>query len=273
MRWESLIRRNDADTPNRTEVLAAQMALLDQMRRLCTVVQCRHRALSEHFGQSYRRANCEACDVCLNETEGVEDATITAQKILSCVARVEQRFGVGHVVSVLAGAETDMIRQCGHDQLSTYGLLEDTPRKALTNWVYQLIDNGLLERTAGDRPVLRLNDASWEVMRGERSVMLVRPKTKPVAKTRADLESWEGVDRGLFEHLRGVRAELARQRGVPAYVVFGDAALRDMARKQPTTPDQFLEVHGVGEAKRKQFGKRFIAEIAAYGGESYVEEP
>jgi ATP-dependent DNA helicase RecQ len=142
--------------------------------------------------------------------------------------------------------------------------LEDTPRKVLTNWVYQLVDQGLLERTADDRPVLRLTDGSWQVMRGERNVLLTRPRAKKVRKTRADAESWEGVDRGLFEHLRGVRRELAKERGVPPYVIFGDVALRDMARQRPGSPQAFRRVHGVGIAKLTQFGERFIEAIRIY---------
>ena len=264
IRWEALIRKNAEEASAPEEFLAAQKHLLDQMRLFCTVPQCRHRALSEYFGQTYPKDNCEGCDVCLNETEGIEDATVTAQKILSCVARLQRGFGVGHVVDVLAGAETERMRQWGHDQLSTYGLLEETPRKTLTNWVYQLVDLGLLARTADERPVLQLNEASWEVMRGERSVRLMRTRAETVAKTRAVVESWEGVDRDLFEHLRDVRRELAQQRGVPAYVIFNDAALRDMARKRPTTPDEFLAVHGVGNAKLEQFGARFIAEVRSF---------
>jgi ATP-dependent DNA helicase RecQ len=180
------------------------------------------------------------------------------------VARTGARFGVKHIVDVLAGADTDQVRQRGHDQLSTYGLLEETPRKTLTNWVYQLVDLGLLERTDGEYPVLQLNDASWEVMRGRREVKLMQARTTPLRTTRAAAESWEGVDRSLFERLRLVRAGLAQERGVPAFVIFGDAALRDMARKRPTTAAEFRTVHGVGDAKLGQFGAVFTAAIADY---------
>jgi ATP-dependent DNA helicase RecQ len=266
IRWESLIRRNAEDAGAAEEFLTAQKHLVNQMRLVCTVPQCRHRALSEYFGQPYPRDNCEGCDVCLNETEGIEDATVTAQKILSCVARLQRGFGVGHVVDVLAGAETERVRRWGHDQLSTYALLKDTPRKTLTNWVYQLVDLGLLVRTGDERPVLQLNDASWEVMRGARGVRLMRTRAETVAETRAVIESWEGVDRSLFTRLRDLRRDIAQERGVPPYLVFNDTALRDMARKRPATPDEFLAVHGVGNAKLKQFGVRFIAAIKSYGG-------
>ncbi len=268
IRWESLIRKSAEEANASEEVITAKNNLLDQMRLFCTIPRCRHRALSEYFGQSYPKDDCEACDVCLNETEGIEDATITAQKILSCVARVQQRFGVVHVVDVLAGANTERIHQWGHDQLSTYGLLKETPRKTLINWVYQLVDLSLLARTNNEHPVLQLNDASWEVMRGERTVRLMRTRAEVVTKTRAAIQSWEGVDRDLFEHLRGVRRELAQQQAVPAFAIFGDAALRDMARKCPATRDEFLAVHGVGNAKLKQFGRRFIAEIQAFSNKS-----
>ncbi|MCH7591837.1 MAG: DNA helicase RecQ [Planctomycetes bacterium] len=267
MRWESLLRRSADEASDSRSALDAQVELLHRMRRFCGVPRCRHRALSEYFDQPYETENCSACDVCLEEMEGIEDGTETARKILSCVARVGECFGAGHVADVLVGADTERIRERGHDQLSTFGLIKTMPKKAVMNCVYQLVDQDLLERTRDDRPVLSLNDASWEVMRGNRRVSLIRPKAKVVTKTRGAVASWEGVDRGLFEHLRGVRRELADERGAPAFVIFGDASLRDMARTKPDSPEAFRQVHGVGEAKLKQFGTRFLAEIEAYQGQ------
>ncbi len=171
----------------------------------------------------------------MNEVEGLEDATVTAQKILSCVARAGERFGAEHIVDVLLGANTERIRRWSHEELSTYALMKGTPRPNLTNMLYQLIDNGLLERTADERPVLRLNDAAREVLRGNRAVQLLQPKAK-VKKTRIDEKSWESVDSGLFETLRNLRRQLAAERGVPAYVLFNDATLREMARVRPGSP-------------------------------------
>ena len=263
IRWESLMRYSAEESDGAELIIDAQMQLLGQMRKFCATLGCRHRALSEYFGQEFPKDDCQACDVCLKETADVDDATVTAQKILSCVARVQQRFGAKHVAEVLAGADTEMIRQRGHDRLSTFGLLKDAPRKALTNWIFQLVDQGLLDRTSGEYPLLVLNDASWEVLRGERSVKLRAPKSV-VTKTRAEVRSWDGVDRDLFEHLRGVCTEVARQLGLPPFMVFGDASLRDMARRRPTTPDGFLAVHGVGAAKLKKHGKRFTKAIGSY---------
>jgi ATP-dependent DNA helicase RecQ len=263
MRWESLIEKSAAEAGAATGIVAASRDLLEHMRRLCTGVHCRHRKLSEYFGQEYSQPNCEACDVCLGEVEGLADATVTAQKILSCVARAGERFGAEHIIDVLLGADTERVRRWGHEQLTTYGLMKSTNRKTLTNMLYQLIDEGLLDRTAEDRPVLRLNDASRAVLRGQRAVRLLQPKTK-VGKTRFDQESWEGVDRGLFESLRALRREIADDRSVPAYVLFSDATLRDMARVRPGSAAAFLNVRGVGERKLADFGQRFLERIAIY---------
>jgi ATP-dependent DNA helicase RecQ len=263
LRWESLIQKSAVDAKEPADVIAASQELLDHMRRLCTGVYCRHRKLSEYFGQEYANPNCEACDVCLNEVEGLADATITAQKILSCIARAGERFGAEHIVDVLLGANTERVRRWRHEQLSTYGLMKGTDRKTLANMLYQLIDNGLLERTADERPVLRLNDASREVLRGTRIVRLLQPKTK-IRKTRFDQMSWESVDTGLFETLRNLRREIANQRNVPAYVLFSDNTLRDMARMRPGSPSALLGVRGVGERKLADLGERFLEEIKNY---------
>ena len=263
IRWESLIEKSAAEADAPADVIRASRQLLEHMRRLCSGVHCRHRKLSEYFGQEYPKPNCGACDVCLQEVEGLADATVIAQKILSCVARAGERFGTEHIIDILLGANTERMRRWRHDQLSTYGLLQGTSRKALTNMVYQLIDDGLLERTAEERPVLRLNDASWTVLRGQRSVQLLQPKTE-VAKTRFDEASWEGVDRGLFDSLRELRRQVAEERRVPAYVVFGDATLRDMARVRPGSRTTFLNVRGVGERKMADLGQRFLEHIATY---------
>jgi len=263
LRWESLIEKSAVDAKEPAGVIAASRELLDHMRRLCTGVYCRHRKLSEYFGQEYARPNCEACDVCLNEVEGLADATVTAQKILSCIARAGERFGAEHIVDLLLGANTERVRRWRHEELSTYGLMKGTDRKTLTSMLYQLIDDGVLERTADERPVLRLNVASREVLRGKRTVRLLQPKIK-VRKTRFDEKSWQSVDSGLFETLRNLRREIANQRNVPAYVLFSDATLRDMARLRPSSPRALLGVRGVGERKLADLGERFIDEIKNY---------
>ncbi|MFH1748955.1 MAG: DNA helicase RecQ [Planctomycetota bacterium] len=263
LKWQWLMQKSadEADTP--AEALAAAVELLEHMRGYCAAPICRHKYLSEYFGQPYDGDNCGACETCLDEVETDPEATVIAQKIISCVMRVDQRFGVTHVVKVLAGANDRLIRQMGHDQLSTFGLLKDMDRKALTNMVFQLVEQGVLDRTPGDRPILKVNAASREVLKGTRGVRLVRPRSQPVAKTSFERESWDGVNKQLFESLRALRHEIATERGVPAYVIFSNAALRDMARRCPNTSAEFLQVHGVGQKKLKDFGKPFLAHIKA----------
>ncbi len=263
IRWESLIEKSAADASASHNVIAAARELLEHMRHFCTAVYCRHRKLSEYFGQEYSKANCEACDLCLNEVEGLADATVAAQKILSCVARAGEHFGAEHIVDVLLGADTERVRRWHHEQLTTYGLMKGTSRKTLTNMVYQLLDGGLLERSAEERPVLRLNDASREVLRGTRAVQLLQPKAK-VKKNRLDEKSWDKVEGGLFETLRTLRRQLAEERRVPAYVLFSDATLREMARVRPGSVNALLNIRGVGERKLADLGQRFLEVISNY---------
>ena len=263
IRWESLIEKSAADASASHNVIAAARELLEHMRHFCTAVYCRHRKLAEYFGQEYSKANCDACDLCLNEVEGLADATVAAQKILSCVARAGEHFGAEHIVDVLLGADTERVRRWHHEQLTTYGLMKGTSRKTLTNIVYQLLDAGLLERSAEERPVLRLNDASREVLRGTRAVQLLQPKAK-VKKDRLDEKSWDKVEGGLFETLRTLRRQLAEERRVPAYVLFSDATLREMARVRPGSVNALLNIRGVGERKLADLGQRFLEVISNY---------
>ncbi len=265
LRWRTVLERSDADDGGRREGLQASLGLLDEMRRFCAPGTCRHRSLTEYFGQRYEPPaddGCGACDVCLGETEGLVDGTKEAQMVLSCVARVGQSYGIGHVADVLRGADTERIRSLGHDALSTYGLIADRTRTELMNLTFQLLDQRVLDRSDGEYPVLLLNETSMRVLRGEQQVQLVPVRTRRVRTTRGEAASWEGVDRELFEDLRALRTRLARARNVPPYVIFSDASLRDMARKKPASPEQFLQVHGVGEKKLADLGETFLACIS-----------
>ena len=130
--------------------------------------------------------------------------------------------------------------------------------------VYQLVDQNLLERTPGDRPTLRLTETAWTVMRGQRSVRLLRPSSGTVAKGRFEEDGWKGVDQGLFDDLRQLRRQLANDRGVPPYLIFGDATLRELARTRPSSVAAFASVRGVGEHKLKDLGPDFLARIRSY---------
>ena len=262
LRWQSLMERSQAETEASPEIARVARELLEDVRRFATKVACRHGALSRYFGETYAQENCAACDVCLGEVEGVEDATVLAQKILSCVARTEERFGVEHVAEVLLGAATDRVQRWRHDRLSTHGLLKELSRKTVVNLIFQLIDAGVLERTEGERPVLRLNAASWEVMRGRRTVQLLETRKQKVKRTRLDEESWQDVDAGLFESLRELRRAIAAERGVPPFVIFHDTTLRELARLKPKTFAELRGVRGIGEKKLAELGPRILERIS-----------
>jgi ATP-dependent DNA helicase RecQ len=261
IRWQNLMARSAEESAALPEVAESGKQLLEEMRRFATVLRCRHATLSAYFGEIYQGANCGACDFCLDEVEGVTDSTVLAQKVLSCVARVEQRFGIEHVVDVLIGADNERVRQLGHEKLSTFALLKDLPRKTLRNLIYQLIDAGLLERTTGDRPVLKLNAISREVMRGLRPVNLVQEKKSRTRRTRIEETSWRDVDEALFEKLRVLRREIAAERSVAAFVIMHDATLRELASLRPTTIEALRRVRGMGERKLADFGARIVERI------------
>jgi ATP-dependent DNA helicase RecQ len=242
------------------------LRLIDEMDRYARGAVCRHRALVTYFGEEYSTPNCGACDLCLGDVEEVTDATIIAQKILSCVIRVEQRFGIGHVIAVLRGEAIDRVRKLGHDRLSTYGLLSEYGQSELRDWIYQLIGHGLLEQDGDRYPILRITDAARPVLRGEESVRLVQVARKERRrKSKSESESWEGVDPALFESLRKFRRELAAARGVPAYIILGDRSLREVARLRPQTLQALGEVYGIGEKKLSDLGPKILDVVSGRG--------
>lgn len=264
--WEALVRKSaeesDLDVDEIERLIAGQTEHLHAIRRYAQATRCRHAALSEYFGQAYGTEPCGACDVCLGETESLPDATVTAQKIISCVARVGERFGVRHVCEVLRGAKTEGIQRHGHDRLSTFGLLAALDQRAAENLTHQLLDQGLLGRSSGDRPVVMLNERSWEVLRGTRTVVLSEPRSVKAKAAKADVDDWKGVDRDLFERLRKWRRQVAEGRGKPAWTIFDDKSLRAIAREKPTSPAALLRVKGIGEKRLADFGAAILDLVA-----------
>jgi ATP-dependent DNA helicase RecQ len=240
------------------------LAKLGQMYGFCSGTACRHKAVTAYFGQFPAPGPCRACDVCLGEIEGIPDALIVAQKILSSIVRQGERFGAEYTAGVLTGSREDRIVGNRHDRLSTYGLLADCSKAEVRDWIEQLADQECVER-AGDYGVLKVTDKGRRVLKGLEHPLLVETRRKKAAPKPAPFEdSWQGVDRGLFEALRTVRYRLARERGVAAYIVFADSALRDMARRRPSTRGAFLRVNGVGQKKLEQYGSAIIEAIRDY---------
>jgi ATP-dependent DNA helicase RecQ len=278
IRWEQLMRRSLEEAEGDREALEiafeAQRGLLRDMQRLAGGVTCRHAALVRYFGQEYARpgeihasakshdAGCGACDCCLGEIELLPDATLIARQILSAVARTEQRFGAKHVADVLHGADSEMVRKWGHERLSVYGLLRDRPVAAIQNLIYQLIDQGYLASTGGERPLVTLSPHALPLLRGECTVELLRPRLKAKAtRSVADEAGWRGVDRELFEALRVLRRDIANRLGKPPYVVFADETLRELARRRPSSLGAMASVRGIGARKLKEFGEPFLEAI------------
>jgi ATP-dependent DNA helicase RecQ len=194
--------------------------------------------------------------------EGVGDALIIAQKILSGVARQKERFGADYTAGVLVGSREDRIIANRHDQLSTYGILKETARPVVRDWIEQLAEQEYLVRV-GEYGVLKLTAKAARVLRGEERPLLLesRKKKVPPKKSAVEDDSWAGVDRKLFDRLRKMRLELARRNNIPAYVVFGDVTLRELARKRPITPEALLGVSGVGLKKLDQYGEMILEVI------------
>jgi len=256
-RWRAILDGSDS------EPTEGAWQSLQAMQDFAGSVVCRHAALVEYFGQSLDSDNCGACDVCLGELDQVEDPLVIGQKILSSVIRQEQRFGADYTVKVLRGSSEQRILDNGHDQLSTYGLLADEDVRAVRAWVEQLVAQGFLAKV-GEYNVLVVTESGRQLLTGEVTPRLLKPaRAARARKSRAHDDSWEGVDRELFERLRELRRELADEKSVPAYVVFGDASLRDMARQRPGTPAEFLEIHGVGQKKAADYGEVFLAAIGS----------
>jgi ATP-dependent DNA helicase RecQ len=245
--------------------------LLSAMQRFAAATRCRHSQLLEYFGETYVQKatgdGCGACDWCLGELELVAEATVLAQKILSCVVRLEQRWGVGRVVDVLRGKGADKLAAAGHDRLSTFALLEELSIGELRGYIDQLLDGGFLRQAGDEYPVLQLTDDGAELLRGRTDCRLYRqerPRKAQKKRPPRAAEDWAGVDVELFEALRDLRLEIARERNVPPYVVFHDSVLRDMARYRPGSPAELLEIRGVGEKKAEDPGPRFLDLIAAW---------
>jgi len=257
--WKQILEGNEAQAKE------IGIAKLGQMYRYCGGVGCRHRALVNYFGQDLDQERCQACDICLGEIEGVPDALVLSQKILSSVIRQGERFGADYTAGVLIGSREERILANRHDQLSTYDLLGEHSRSEVRDWIEQLVEQDCIERF-GEYGVLRLTEKGRRVLKGRERPLLLEPakKKKAAPKLPVARDSWEGVDRGLFEELRTLRRELAAQRSLAAYIVFGDAALRDMARKRPSTPAAFLRVSGVGEKKLEQYGEAMLKAIREY---------
>jgi ATP-dependent DNA helicase RecQ len=266
LKWRVMLERNG-------ELTDARRALLRDIERYASGVGCRHRHLVSYFGEHYTKGDCGACDYCLGELESVADPIPTARKILSCVARVGQRFGAAHVANVLCGAETEQVMKRAHQELSTFGLLRDSVVPEVRGYIEQLTAEGFLRQTGEPYPVLALTDAGVGLLRDAAAVpglTLARQRRVSKERDRRPPRSRPGMpavtdqEQELFDRLRAVRLRIARERGVPPYVIFHDTTLRELARLKPHTVDELSGVYGIGARKAQQVGELFIDAIREY---------
>src|SRR4051812_28905491 len=269
----------DEKTEKEARIARAQ---LQQMVHYAETRECRRATLLDYFGETYRAkrdevgdqtlplsVSCESCDNCLQPRETF-DGTVQAQKLLSCVYRIHARhgfgFGLGHVVDVLRGADTEMIRQRGHNELSTYGIGGELKRAEWQAIGRELLRLGLIECAPGKFATLSLTPAGLEALRKRTPIVLT--KQIEIAEKRARIKAGAiECDEILFERLRALRRQLADKRGVPAYIIFSDVSLREMARKYPTNSTEFRRIPGVGEQKLKDFGEAFLSAIRSHSTE------
>lgn len=241
-------------------------AQLRQTMHYAESAGCRRRELLAYFGETFPLNECGACDNCLEPRE-TYDGTVLAQKFLSCVYRIQRasQFGTGvnHVIEVLTGANTDKIRSRGHDKLSTYGIGRELSRPQWAAVARELMRLGYVAQSEGEYPVLELTEDGMNVLRTREEVMLTKPLTTPKAK-RVARAGEIACDEILFAQLRALRKELADDRKVPAYVIFGDATLRQMARDYPEKEADMVGIFGMGEKKLAEYATTFATEIANY---------
>ena len=265
--WKFLMR----DMPEEAQKIA--MDKLNGMYAFCAGASCRHAAILDYFGQSLNKDNCAACDICLGEVDSIDEALIVSQKILSCVLRLEQRFGSGYTALVLAGSKDKRILENRHDELSTYALLAELPKTVIQSWIEQLVGQGYLKKY-GEYNQLAVTETGRSVLKGRITPRLLKPAEKKAArrvKSQSEAQSWDGVDAGLFEALRTFRRQEAREKGVPPYVVFGDATLRDIARIRPSTPKVLMTAKGIGAQKRRQYGRAVLTIVRQYCEQHHLD--
>ncbi len=240
-----------------------QMTARRQLQQVISFAEssvCRHRLLAEYFGEGYSRPNCGMCDNCTNPG-GQMDATVMAQKFLSCARRTGERFGATYIIDVLLGSENAKVLMNRHSNLPVFGVGKDRPRKEWIQLARQLLSMGYLVQ--GDYNVLKLTQKSLGLLRGDEKVFL---KAMPEEKQKKVLDQAGAMDEELFLRLRRLRKSLADQADLPPYVIFSDASLREMASRKPTSTDTFRQISGVGDRKLEMYGDLFIGEIVSHVG-------
>jgi len=261
-----IVERNGNELQRRIEIHK-----LNAMTDFCEAQTCRRRVLLNYFDET-RNDNCGNCDVCLNPPE-IFDAVEDAQKLLSCIYRLNQRFGVGYVIDVLRGGASQRIQDFGHDRLSTYGIGKHFQKQEWHSIVRQLIHQGYILQDIANYSVLKLTPKARLLLRGETPLTLAKPRVKPVKALKKPKRPSSEIDydQTLFEALRQLRKRLADSGNVPPFIIFSDASLVEMAAHKPKNAREFLAINGVGQCKLERHGEDFLALINEYRYAQVVE--
>jgi ATP-dependent DNA helicase RecQ len=228
--------------------------------------ECRRAIQLQYFDEAFS-GPCGACDNCC-ETRTIQDHSADARQFLSCIARLAQRgerYGAAYVIEILRGARTERLQSRGHDSLSVYGIGKQRPVEEWRSLARSLVHQRLVDQSQDGYSVLSLNESSWQVLRNERTVTVAKTaKTGRARPPRPEAAATADGD-ALFERLRALRKQLADRHGLPPYVVFHDATLREMVARRPQTLGQFAGIRGVGEGKLARYGQEFIAALREHG--------
>jgi ATP-dependent DNA helicase RecQ len=256
-----LIEKGNNVDQNRIEIHK-----LNAMVSYAEPLTCRRRALLGYFGENTVE-DCGNCDMCLNPPDRY-DATQDAQKVLSCVFRVGQRFGAKHVIDVLRGSQNKRMKELHHDRLSTFAIGEDKTQDAWSSLIRQLVHLGFLYQDVANYSVLKLTELSRSVLVGQQRLELARPRIKTITKKAVKKRAIDlDYNESLFQRLRGLRKRIADDTNVPPFVVFSDASLIEMAFYLPSHQQAMLAINGVGKHKFDKYGQLFIDEIHQFCSE------
>ncbi|WP_241972537.1 DNA helicase RecQ [Aliidiomarina haloalkalitolerans] len=255
--WIWKILDEQDDTPQ----LRVEKQKFSAMNSFAEAQTCRRVVLLNYFNE-YREKNCGNCDVCIQPPRQY-DGTIDAQKALSCVYRTGQQFGINHVVEVLRGAQTQKLKQLGHDQLSTFGIGQDHSAEYWVSILRQLIHRGLLVQDIRRHSALVLTEEARPILRGDIALTLAVPRVGTTVQMESVVERGQH-DKALFRRLKRLRKAIAEQEEKPPYVVFSDMTLQEMSLLLPTTRAEMLNISGVGHVKLERYADAFIVEIKDY---------
>jgi ATP-dependent DNA helicase RecQ len=239
---------------------------LEQIFALCSSVNCRRTELLNYFGEENKKENCQACDNCLDEVEQI-DGTIIAQKILSCVYRLNQRFGLNYVIDVLVGSKRKKLLNRKHDKLSTYALLTEYPKKELKYFMMTLINMGYLYITEDDYPLLKMTPKTKEILFEKKQIYFRKTKYKENQILSKEVD----YDLTLFKQLASLRKEISVKENIPPFVVFHDRTLIEMAAYFPQQEDELIKLNGIGSKKLHTYGSPFIELIKQYCTENKLD--